>query len=617
MSHLDHQEIPAETSAALLRAKQKKRKKRAILLTAAFLIFFVLFFAVKKDKQPIVFIDPTNSTVLSPTDLIHTISGSGIVESAESTTVYSTMSYPVQAVYAEVGDYVQAGDLLAELDARTLLDQINAQSISKSTTSANSAAQVEAAQDNYNHFKENLDSGLNTTLNNAQIQADNAYRAYEQAQRTYSRYLTGVDMGENTALINAEAALRTAETALDTAQASYDSLYEAAQQAYDTYHAAKQQWEQAQNQADQLLRQKEELERENPDALDEILHLETELTRLNEELLSLAASCELARETYNSAEARLTSAETALEQAADNYDIQNAAYHAALTGTDQMLEDYKINVDTAWTAYENALVALEAAKKSTQDQLETYENNLNSAKNGATTAALDESIRQLRVTLEDTKITAPVSGTVTAVYAEVGSPGSGLLFVIEDTEHLVVHTAIKGYDIGLVREGMPVLITSDSTGDAKISGVLTTIAPTANKTMQGITDTTTDTLFSAEAKVAESNTGLRIGMEVQLDFVLKEAAEVLTVPYDAVYENESGQSCIITLIPQKNDTFLLQEETILLGIDNELDIAISGKNIQEGVRVLNEPAAYLPYIGQTLPKGIAAANSFHSMPPWA
>ena len=44
---------------------------------------------------------------------------------------------------------------------------------------------------------------------------------------------------------------------------------------------------------------------------------------------------------------------------------------------------------------------------------------------------------QLQESLEDTRITAPCSGTVTAVYAEVGSTGSGLLFIIEDVDDLV------------------------------------------------------------------------------------------------------------------------------------------------------------------------------------
>ena len=52
------------------------------------------------------------------------------------------------------------------------------------------------------------------------------------------------------------------------------------------------------------------------------------------------------------------------------------------------------------------------------------------------------------------------------VVAKVGSTGSGLLFVIEDVDNLVVDTAIKGYDVGTVQTGMKVLIRSDATGNA-------------------------------------------------------------------------------------------------------------------------------------------------------
>lgn len=161
-------------------------------------------------------------------------------------------------------------------------------------------------------------------------------------------------------------------------------------------------------------------------------------------------------------------------------------YNAALRGEDQALSDYADAVDSAWRAYQTALTSLDSTKKGTEDQLEAYSDTLASANAGANTAVTEESLRQLGKTLDDTKITAPVSGTVTAVYATVGSSGSGLLFVIEDTDHLVVSTSVKGYDLGNVKTGMTVEIKSDATATRSFPARSRRLRPRRRKTSWAI-----------------------------------------------------------------------------------------------------------------------------------
>ena len=285
------------------------------------------------------------------------------------------------------------------------------------------------------------------------------------------------------------------------------------------------------------------------------------------------------------------------------YDSQIATYNATVTTVDNALADYRTNVETAWKNYQNALTALAAAEKSVQDQLETYENSLSSAQIGANKAASEESLRQLQENLEDTQITAPCSGTVTAVYAEVGSTGSGLLFVIEDTENLIVDTAVKGYDVGTVQTGMDVVIRSDATGPARMTGTLTKIAPTSNKNALGQSDTTGEAVFAAEVAITAQDTGLRIGMEAQLDYIVEQAENVLAVPYDAVYTDDSGQTCILIAEEQEDGRYAIRSIPVTTGIDDDLDMVISGPAVHEGLRVINEADRYLQLAGQTVTAG--------------
>ena len=129
----------AETSGA---KKKKKLKKRwfviggAVLVIAALLIVPRLLGAGKASAV----LRLSDTTPVSRTDLRSTISANGTVESADATNVYSTLALPVRSVAVEVGDYVHAGDVLAELDGESVEDQISTQRASLNTAQAASGA---------------------------------------------------------------------------------------------------------------------------------------------------------------------------------------------------------------------------------------------------------------------------------------------------------------------------------------------------------------------------------------------------------------------------------------------------------------------------------------------
>ena len=86
------------------------------------------------------------------------------------------------------------------------------------------------------------------------------------------------------------------------------------------------------------------------------------------------------------------------------------------------------------------------------------------------------------------------------------------------------------------------------------------------------------------------DTGLRIGMSVRLNYVLEAETGVLAVPYDAVYTNASGQSCVMAARDQGNGKYLLEEIPVATGVESDVEVAISGPGIQAGLQVLNDPA---------------------------
>ena len=637
-------------------------------------------------------VSPLDVMTLSSTDLRRTVSATGTVESAQSVLVYSTQSYAVQEVLVEVGDYVEAGQLMAKLDDGVILDQIESQEAALSASNSASSAAIAAAEHNYEQYKAALDAGLNSSILNAESSVSNAYDNYVSAYNTYERYRADLAAGNNSAVLSAENALESAENAYLSAQKTYDRYAEsldegenstilaqesalegaerslsAAEDAYDSaqdaYDDARAQAEEAQTSYDNAQAEVEQAKQKLDEAKEKVSILTEQVNTgeaTKDQLDAAVVEQNTAQQTFDqaknaadqasltlalrqaardSAQSQASAAERTLEEAEAAYDTAQTQYRAALNSADDALEDYADAVDTAYEAYLDAQVTLEntqadaqetladyadrlntayaaygsaqagleSTENAAQNQLQSYQDSLNSAYANASTSTGEVSLRQLRADLEGTEITAPAAGTVTAVYAEVGSSGAGLLFVIEDVDNLVVATSVKDYDVASVSTGMAVAIQSDSTGDQVYDGEVTSIAPTAAKNAAGETDTSGDISFATDVAVTSQDTGLRIGMSVELDFVLDEALNALSVPYDAVYENDQGQTCLLVLEEGEDGELLLTELPVTTGLETDLDIAVEGDGLTEGVQVVTDPDRYLPLVGQEVALGTEGA----------
>lgn len=637
-------------------------------------------------------VSPLDVMTLSSTDLRRTVSATGTVESAQSVLVYSTQSYAVQEVLVEVGDYVEAGQLMAKLDDGVILDQIESQEAALSASNSASSAAIAAAEHNYEQYKAALDAGLNSSILNAESSVSNAYDNYVSAYNTYERYRADLAAGNNSAILSAENALESAENAYLSAQKTYDRYAEsldegenstilaqesalegaerslsAAEDAYDSaqdaYDDARAQAEEAQTSYGKAQAEVEQAKQKLDEAKEKVSILTEQVNTgeaTKDQLDAAVVEQNTAQQTFDqakneetqasltlalrqaardSAQSQASAAERTLEEAEAAYDTAQTQYRAALNSADDALEDYTDAVDTAYeayldaqvtlentqadaqetladyadrlntayAAYESAQAGLESTENAAQNQLQSYQDSLNSAYANASTSTGEVSLRQLRADLEGTEITAPAAGTVTAVYAEVGSSGAGLLFVIEDVDNLVVATSVKDYDVASVSTGMAVAIQSDSTGDEVYDGEVTSIAPTAAKNAAGETDTSGDISFATDVAVTSQDTGLRIGMSVELDFVLDEALNALAVPYDAVYENDQGQTCLLVLEEGEDGELLLTELPVTTGLETDLDIAVEGEGLTEGVQVVTDPDRYLPLAGQEVALGTEGA----------
>lgn len=326
-------------------------------------------------------------------------------------------------------------------------------------------------------------------------------------------------------------------------------------------------------------------------------------TDYQNQLASITSSASGAMSGVASAQSGVAAAEAQLDAA------QDARNGASMAQLEQGVDSAKRGVDSAQLQKEiaqnqvsNAKDQREASNNAIQQQIDSLKDNLVGSQIAAqSTQSQEIAIQKMQNTLEDATITAPVSGVVTAVYAKVGEPGNGLLFVVEDTQSLKINTKIKEYDVANIREGMPVVIKSDATGDQEISGTVTYIAPAAVKTEAGNTQTggnDSNVEFEAEVQVNDPNCGLRIGMNTRLTVLLEEKQDVFGVPYDAVVEKADGSTVVYAAVEQqnsgKNSSYVVTEIPVTTGLETDFYIEISGGEVTPGMAVISNPQSVTP-----------------------
>lgn len=619
-----------------------------------------------------------STETLQQMDLQNTVSLTGVVESETDRKVYSTLSYLVESVNVQVGDVVQAGDVLAQLDTEQLEMDIAQQQAAVDASNSQSAHQIEVNRKAYENAVENYENGLDSNaisaesgvnqaensltqaeygVDSAQLQVDAAEAAVRDARENY--YITRDQLNGNVddareALDEAEDALAEAEAAYNEALASVDSQIAAAQADFakieQDYQLQKQTYDNIQDQLAKNVTEAKSAEKTASDKYEELkeawgenseeaiaakkelddataarLEAEQEQLREKEAFQSIEstynqAKTDLATITSSiysqasAAQSGVASAQTGVASAEAQLDAaKDARSGSTLTQLEQGIDSARRSVDSAELQEDIAKAQQDAAEQSAdtakqqqaatenaiQQQLDTLKDNLIGSQISAqATQSQEIAIQSLQKNLADATITAPVSGVVTAVYAEEGQPGNGLLFVIEDTDALKITTNIREYDVGNIEVGMPVVIRSDATGDKEISGTVTYIAPAANKTENGNTLTADDSTveFEAEVQVNDADSGLRIGMNTRLTVLLEERSDVYGVPYDSVVEKADGSEVVYAVEPssEKEGSYVVTEVPVTTGLETDFYIEVSGDGITDGLSIVSDPQSVAP-----------------------
>ncbi|HEX9013813.1 MAG TPA: efflux RND transporter periplasmic adaptor subunit [Anaerolineaceae bacterium] len=333
-------------------------------------------------------------------------------------------------------------------------------------------------------------------------------------------------LNSNTARANAQLALLTAEQTLVSAQKTAQSkLYQrASQTVVDTAKA-------------------------------NLIQAQTALDRASTAYNNVKSSSDTM--VYASALSQFAAAQQTFDKAQMNYQ-----YAQSMPDT-LSVQIANADVDVAQAAYNDAKRAWERVKD---------------GPNADDVAAAEAKVAQAQATLDQARITAPISGTITAINTTPGDlVSSGTAAVqIDDMSHLYVDISVSEVDISQVKVGQPAEITFDAIANKTYNGKVTDIATTGTSSSGAVN-------FYVTVGITNKDAQIKPGMTATANITVTQKTDVLLVPASAI-RTVNNQSMVYV-----DQSGTLRPVFITTGDTDSTNTEVTGGNLNAGDLVVTNP----------------------------
>lgn len=255
----------------------------------------------------------------------------------------------------------------------------------------------------------------------------------------------------------------------------------------------------------------------------------------------------------------------ALKAACDQAEAACEQMEAAYRQTEKGVEQAEKAIDTLYDQYETA-------QKSYENTVATQESTVAAAQAAQQSAALSantdqqqQQVKNLTEQLEKGVLTAPISGTVTAVNFDDGDLYTqGTILTVQDCSRFEIRAQIGEYDISDIALGQKVLIKTDATREQELEGTVVFISPTATQTVSamGVQTASTDPTYEVKISVDTRTDRLRLDMTARLSILVQEQENALCVPYTAVQMAEDG-STFVEVVQEDKTTVTVPVQVVM------------------------------------------------------
>lgn len=565
----------------------------ALVLIAALGAYFLLL------RGTSTVIPTSDYQVLKPKEFSSRVAVNGSVAPVKTANLYTHLTGPVSALDVRVGDHVNQDQLVAQIDVSSNQRELNKQLAEQNSGAVNTRNQIEQAQNQYNQYKDALDQGLNSQINQAEAALRNADGQFNDAVINFQIKDHDRATGRDPMIRDQANAVNAARTqaltaSINAVRAGVDLLYAAGNGAAAAGGGAGGAGGQAGGaNGDQGQGQQ------------------------GGGIAGLPGQG-IANGILNGADAinNLDSANRQLREA-------EATYLDNLAKVDQEVAAAQRNVAGTFAAKREAATGLESAKLAADQQLSTYNQGVQQAIRAAEAGQLvsEQANSQLRYDISSSEIRAPFSGVVTNVAAEQGKAANGALLAVGDDSKLLVRADVKEVDVSKITPGLPVTFTTVGTGAKEFHGRVTSVSSVSGSSQEpsggaqggggasaaagaggagggGASGSGTQKVtFPIEIEVTGERQGLLIGGTAKAQVITEKKANVLTVPRDAVFTNDKGEQCVL-VVAEDSGLKVVAERKVKVGSANDVDTIISGGDLKSGDTVLSNPDSYRSLVGQ-------------------
>ena len=565
----------------------------ALVLIAALGAYFLLL------RGSATVIPTSDYQVLKPKEFSSRVAVNGSVAPVKTANLYTHLTGPVSALDVRVGDHVNQDQLVAQIDVSSNQRELNKQLAEQNSGAVNTRNQIEQAQNQYNQYKDALDQGLNSQINQAEAALRNADGQFNDAVINFQIKDHDRATGRDPMIRDQANAVNAARTqaltaSINAVRAGVDLLYAAGNGAAAAGGGAGGAGGQAGGaNGDQGQGQQ------------------------GGGIAGLPVQG-IANGILNGADAinNLDSANRQLREA-------EATYLDNLAKVDQEVAAAQRNVAGTFAAKREAATGLESAKLAADQQLSTYNQGVQQAIRAAEAGQLvsEQANSQLRYDISSSEIRAPFSGVVTNVAAEQGKAANGALLAVGDDSKLLVRADVKEVDVSKITPGLPVTFTTVGTGAKEFHGRVTSVSSVSGSSQEpsggaqggggasaaagaggagggGASGSGTQKVtFPIEIEVTGERQGLLIGGTAKAQVITEKKANVLTVPRDAVFTNDKGEQCVL-VVAEDSGLKVVAERKVKVGSANDVDTIISGGDLKSGDTVLSNPDSYRSLVGQ-------------------
>lgn len=279
---------------------------------------------------------------------------------------------------------------------------------------------------------------------------------------------------------------------------------------------------------------------------------------------------------------KLTTDETVRQQQT-NYDNAVITMNEAKRVLDQsqsLLEAGAISEDEfilAKQAYEKAVVAV--------DGFHTVNGKVVPTESQKKSISLDSNAIALKQNdIEKTLIKSPINGTVTRVNARLGryaadTENKAAMFVIEDLVNLNVKVRVGEQQIGKIKLGQQVTVSSNILGKKTLVGVVDSIAPSGeNKDASG-----TKKVIPVTIKITEKSDVLIPGVTAKSKIMIASKKGIKAVPSEAVHADLEGNNHYVYRVLEDNT---VKKVPVQINLQDAFYTEIMSDELKEGDKIV-------------------------------